>query len=172
MRNRGGGVGRAHVVGVVGQGAVSGTCGGTPSVAVDFVVVGVHASEVRVMVVAGEGVVRRHRPIEVGGLHGAAESEVLGGAVHAVAYVVEKPDAGEVDWHVDFFAGVGVIAEEPDFVVFAVDWLGPDFIDNHICGQFVFVAAVDHKLCLGIEGAGYTSCLWTSEVACRVCRCG
>lgn len=89
MRHRGGSVGSTHVVRMVGQWTVVRICRRTPSIAVNVVVVGVDAVERGVVVVANEGVVRRHGPVEVGSLHGAAESQVLSCAIHAVSDIVE-----------------------------------------------------------------------------------
>ena len=158
-------MGSAHVVGVVWPGASCRWHRGTPAVAVNLVVVGVSVVEVRIVEVAGEGVVGRHSPVEVGRCHGAAEAQVLGCAVHAVAVGVVEPDAGKVDRHIDFFARVGIIAIEPYFVVFAVDGLGPYLVDDYVCGQFVFISAVDHQFGLCVQGGGHTFGLWTCKVA-------
>ena len=159
----------AHVVGVVGPGSIGWRHWRTPSEAVNFVVVGVSAVEHRVVEAAGEGVVGRHRPVEVRRRHRAAESQILCRAVHAVAVWVEEPDAGKVDRHVYFLAGVGIVAIQPYFIVFAVDGLGPNLIDDNVCCKLIFISAVYHKLVLGVEGCSHTFCLWTREVTYGVC---
>lgn len=109
MRYRRRSVGSAHIVWMVGPGTAVGRCRWAPAEAVDVVVVGVHPVEMWVVEVAHKGVVRRHSPVEVGSGYSAAETQILGGAVHAVAICVVKPDAGEVDGHIYFFASIGVI---------------------------------------------------------------
>jgi len=171
VRHRSGSVGSTHVVRMVGQWTVVRICRRTPSIAVNVVVVGVDAVVRGVVVVANEGVVRRHGPVEVGSLHGAAESQVLSCAIHAVAYIVEKPDAREVDRHVYFLAGISIIAIKPNLVVFAIDGFCPHFVDYHIGGELVFVTAVNHELRLCVEGVGHADGLWTSEITSRICGC-
>ena len=127
---------------------------------------------VRVVVAAHEGVVGRHGPVEVGRAHRAAETQVLCGAVYAVAVAVVEPYAGKVDGHVDFLAGVGVVAVQPDFVVFAVDGFHPHFVDDDVSGQFVFVSAVYHQLRLCVERRGDAQRLWTGEVTNGFCGNG
>lgn len=164
------GVGSAHIVGVIWHGSAVVMHWRTPSMTVYFIVIGVGVVESRVVIIAVERVVGRHGPIEVGGRHRAAESQVLCGAVHAVAHPVVKPDAGEVYRHVNLFAGVGIVAVKPDLVIFAVDRLGPYLVDDDIGGEFVFIAAVNHQFGLSVESVGYAGCLWTGEVAHRVGR--
>ena len=124
--------------------------------------------EVGVVEVAHEGVVGRHRPVEVGRGHGAAEAQELRRAVHPVAVWVVEPDAGQVDGHIDFFAGVGIIAVQPDFVILAVDALGPHFVDYHVGGQFVLVTAVNHQFVLCVERIGHAVGLTAGEITHRV----
>ena len=166
--HRCGGVGRAHIVGVVGPGATGRWRRRTPAKAVNLIVVGVAVVEVRVVVVAHEGVVGRHCPVEVGRGHGAAEAQELCRAVHPVAVGVVEPDAGQVDGHIDLLARVGVVSIKPDFVVLAVHALGPYFVDNDVCGQLVVVAAVYHQLVLCVERVCHACCLRARKVAHRV----
>ena len=118
-----------------------------PAIEVDVVVI---AADVAYWVwTTSEGVVFRHVPAE-GGQHGVGvESQVLSGAV--VAHAVVEPDAAQVDGHVDFVSSVGVEAVEPHFIVFGVDFFGPDFGDDDVGLNLVGVAAIDHELWLVVE---------------------
>ena len=91
-------------------------------------------------------------------------------AVHAAAGGVVEPDAGEVDGHVYFFAGIGIITEEPNLVVFAVDRFGPDLVDDDVGCELVLIAAVNHQFGLCIEGVSDAVSLVAREVAYRVGR--
>lgn len=168
--NWGGDVRGPHVVGVVGPGAVGWYCGRAPAIAVDMMMVGVAAVEVRVVVVSHEGVVGRHGPVEVGHGHVAAEAEVLSGAVHASADGIVEPDATQVEGHINFLAGIGIETKQPYFVELAVDGFGPDLVDDDIGGQLVLEAAVDHQLVLSVESCGHSGGLLVGEVAYRIGR--
>lgn len=146
----------AHIVVGQGRGRHAGAVGvdrGSPAEAVHFVVVGAGvAGAVRH---AGVVVVGRHEPGECRHAHFYAEAEVLGGVVHAAGAV--EPYALEVEGHVDFVAGVGVVAIDPEFVVGAVDAFHPHFVEEDVGLDFVVVSAVDHDFALRVEvvdGAG------------------
>lgn len=159
-----------HVVGVVGPGAVGWYCGWVPAIAVDVMMVGVAAVEVRVVVVAHKGVVGRHGPVEVGHGHVAAEAQILCCAVHASADGIVEPDATQVEGHINFLTGIGIETEQPYFVELAVDGFGPDLVDDDIGGQLVLEAAVDHQLVLSVESCGHSGGLLVGEVAYRIGR--
>ena len=116
---------------------------------------------------AGKGTVGGHDPREGGQWAGVAETQCGGGAVHAGACLVVEPDAGEVDGHVDFVAGVGVEAVEPYFVELVVHAFGPNLVDEHVGLNLVVVAAVDHQFGLGVEVSHGAVGLAVGEIAYR-----
>lgn len=130
-----------------------------------MVVVRVVVTEVRVMVATREWVVGRHRPIEVGRGHRGAEAQILCRAIYTAAVVVVEPDACQVDGIVNLLARVGIIAIQPNLVVFAVHRLIPHFIDNHIRSQLVGIAAINHQLRLPVESRGHADSLRSGEEA-------
>lgn len=117
---------------------------------------------------AGEGVVARYRPYDVGHEDIATEAQETCGIVH-VAHAVE-PYALKVQGHEDFLAGVGVVAVDPDLVVAAVETLGPHVVDKDISFQLVGIAAVDHQLRLVIEIVHHAVGLGVGEIVHRAGR--
>lgn len=165
MRHRCGCVRGAHIVGVVWPRTAMRGRWWTPAVTVDFPVVGVAVVEVWVVEVAHERVVGRHCPVEVRGCHRATEAQILCRAVHSVAIGVVEPDARQIKWHIDFFTGVGIVAVEPNLVVFAVHRLSPHLVDDDISCKLVFIAAVYHQFILGVKCRSHSFCLRTGEIA-------
>ena len=158
----------AHVV--VGQGrrGHAGTVGvgrGHPAVTVYVVVV--TASVAGSVDYSCIGAVRGDVPSEARRSHIHPEAEVLSCVVHASATV--EPYAFEVERHVDFVAGVGIPAVDPELIVGGVDTLHPDFVDKHVGGQLILVAEVDHHLVLRVEVAHCPCGLAVGEVVDRPC---
>lgn len=121
-----------------------------PAWTMDVVVVG--AVVVVWVVAVGVGVITRHVPSEdgVGGLGtGAVEAECGCCTIDLVVGI--EPDAAEVDRHEDLLAGVGVVGIDPDLVEGRVEGLCPEFVDERIGGDLVWVAAIDHHLVLAVE---------------------
>lgn len=160
-------VGMTHVVGVDGVGAMAIIVRGSPSPEVHIVVVG--HKEVDGTMGSGVGVVGRHAPDKVGGAAKVVEAQVAGGAVQfAVSY---QPDTSQVEGHIDFFSGVGVIAINPELAIDAVDTLGPHFVNQDVCLKFVFVAAIDDQFALFVQEFDGALCLSGSKVANLVGGC-
>ncbi len=147
----------ATIVGVVVHVAVVAV---VPTMAVNVIVIGIVV--VGGAGVAGEVVVGRHRPSEGRTMVSVAETEILGSAVHVA--ISQKIDALEVDRHVDFIARIGVPSVNPDFEERRADLLSPDFIDQAIGGQLVFIAAVDHQLVFVVEDGNSAGGLSVGEI--------
>lgn len=105
----------------------------TPAVAVNLVVVCIVFVEHWVMVEPRKRIVRRHGPIECRRSHRTPEPQVLCGTVDTATRAVVEPYTCQIDRHVYFLTGIGIVAEKPYFVVLAVHWLHPHLIDNHVC---------------------------------------
>ena len=101
---------------------------------------------------------------------GGTEPEGLGRAVDVSVF--NEPDAFEVDGHVDLFAGVGVIAVEPDFIERRGYLLGPHLVEEDVGGQFVCIAAVDHQFVLVVQERHGAQRLIVREVQCVRCPRG
>ena len=79
-----------------------------PTGLVDIIVIGIEKTWG--MVTACKRVVWRHGPDESWHGTSVAETESGGCAIHASTGAVVKPDASKVDRHIDFVAGVCIIA--------------------------------------------------------------
>lgn len=156
-----------HVV--VGQGRVRtgsvGVCGRHPAVTVYVVVVG--ASVPMPVNHSRVGAVGRDVPCQAGHSHIRPEPQVLCCVVHASA--AEEPHSFQVERHVNFVAGVGVPAVDPELVVGGVHTLHPYLVDKHVGGQLVLIAEVDHHLVLSVEVAHGSGGLTVREVVDRPC---
>ncbi len=149
-------VGTAHMVVVVVVRIVV-VVRGHPSVEVYIVVVG--AMVVCGVMVTGVRMIGRMHPYKGGCGMGVMESEVGCGAVHMAGGIVEEPDGAEVDGHHHLFAGIGVVAVDPDLKELRVYTFGPSFVEYHVGLDLVFIACVDHQLVLRVEVVGGTQCL-------------
>ena len=127
----------------------SGRHWGYPTRTVDVVVVGAYI--VCYVYGTGEVVVGGHGPDDSGNMCVATESEVLCSVVETATISVAQPYASQVERHVDLFSRVGVVAENPQLVVFAGDPLGPDVGDDDVSLNLVVVATVNHHFILCVE---------------------
>lgn len=142
-----------------------------PARTVDVVVVGVVVC--RRTSHTDEGIVGRHDPYEGWAAVCVFEAQILCRAVDVA--VLHQVDALEVDGHVDFFTCVGVVAIQPNLVERGADLLGPHLVDEHVGGQLVLVAAVNHQFVLTVEACYGARCLAVGEiedVVCCNCHCG
>ena len=92
---------------------------------------------------ANPGVVGRHGPHESGTWVAGAETEGLCRTVDLA--VVDQPDALHIDWHIDLFSGVGVVAVKPNLVEGRRYLFGPHIVDENVGGQLVCVTAINHQ---------------------------
>lgn len=119
---------------------------GYPTRTVDVVVVGAYI--VCYVYGTGEVVVGGHGPDDSGNMCVATESEVLCSVVETATISVAQPYASQVERHVDLFSRVGVVAENPQLVVFVGDPLGPDVGDDDVSLNLVVIATVNHHFIL------------------------
>lgn len=152
------GHGRSHA------GSVS-VGGGHPAVTVDIVVVGAHISVS--MDHTGVGAVGRDIPCQRGSVDIDSEAQVLCCVVHPTAAV--EPYAFKVERHVNLVAGIGIPTVDPELIVGGVYTLHPDLVDEHIGGQLILVAEINHHLVLGVEVADGSHSLAVGEVVYRSC---
>lgn len=122
---------------------------GYPTRTVDVVVVG--ANVVCYVYCTSEAVVGRHGPDDGGYMYVATESEVLCSVVETATISVAQPYASQVERHVELFSRVGVVAENPQLVVFVGDPLGPDVGDDDVSLNLVVIATVNHHFILCVE---------------------
>ena len=155
--------GMTHIVRVHRQVRSSrgGICRGHPSVLVYLVVI--RAGVARGVHHTHKGVVARHRPRKRRPGARVAETQVVGGAVHVVSFV--KPHARQVDRHVYLFAGVCVVAEDPQLVVLRVDGLVPHIGEDDVGGELVLIAAIHHQFGLHRECSHHPCSLRQREKA-------
>jgi len=150
-------IGFAEVVGVIVNGLIVAP---VPSRTVYVVVVGVIVY--RRSRGAYEWIVRGHGPDKGGACVCGAETQILRSTVDAP--MLHQIDTFEVNGHVDFFTGVCVIAIQPYLEERRADLLSPHFVDEYVCGQFVFVAAVYHQFVLAVETGHCACCLVIGEI--------
>jgi len=111
---------------------------------------------------AGVGAIGRDVPGQRMSAHIDPEPQVLGCVVHVSCAV--QPDAFQIEWHIDFVAGVGIVAVDPELVVGGVDSLHPYLVDKHVGRQLILVAEVNHHLVLSVEVTDRSGGLAVGEV--------
>ncbi len=161
------GSGMARIAAVIGVIVHMAIVAVVPTRTVDIVMISVvigHGTGV-----ACEVVIRRHGPCECGTSVMSAESKCLSSAVDVTA--VDQVDAFEVDGHINFISSVGIPAVEPDFEERRADLLCPDFVNQAVGGQLVFIAAVNHNLVLIVEHRDCAGSLSVGEIENVVSSC-
>ena len=132
---------------MAGTPTASRRCRRHPSVTVDVIVVRAHISVA--VYRPREGVVGWNIPRESRPAHRRMEAQILSGVVHP--RVTVQPHALQVEWHIDFIARIGVVAEDPDLVVRRVHSLLPHLVHQHVRLDLVIVAAINHDLALCVQ---------------------
>ena len=152
--------GVACVVGVI---SVMTWMGVVPTMEVYIIMVGAHIMWMVVRTYIR--VIGRYCPYKSGYRGIATETQVCRCTVHVTGVLVEEPYAVQVEGHVDFFSGIGIISVYPELVILRIDFLCPYLVDQSIGLNFVLVPAVNHDFLLGIEVVHRTSHLSVGEVA-------
>jgi len=150
-----------HIIGVHVRRRHTGTrhCRRQPSILMHIVVIG--ADITRRVHHTYEGAVARHVPRKRRHSARVAETHIISGTVHVVA--IEKPYARQVYRHINLLAGVGIVAENPYFVVLTVDTFHPNIGKNHIGCKLVLIAAIDHQFGLSVQRCNHPRSLRMSE---------
>lgn len=117
-----------------------------------------------------EGAIGRHHPAPCGSPVGVAETQHGGSVVHTHAGTVVEPDATQVDGHIDFVAGVGIVAVEPNLIELGVDTFGPYLVDEYVGFNLIGIATIDHQLVLRIEVTDGSFGLRIGKITYRICK--
>lgn len=142
--------GTAHIVVGKGRGwytGAVGVCRGHPAVPVDIVMVGTRIANA--VCYAGIRVVGRYVPDQRGGAYINPKAQVLSSIVHASCTV--EPYTLQVQGHIDFVAGIGIVAIDPEFIVGGVHSFHPNFVEEDVGLNLIVISAVNHDFALRIQ---------------------
>ena len=121
----------------------------TMHIVVERVIVGCWTRNAHKMMVA------RHFPTECGAWTAGAEPQI--GCSTIDVPVGKQVDTLQVDGHKYLIACIGIKTVQPYLIERRTYLLRPHLVDDTICGQLVFVTAINHQFVLPIK-VGNSSC--------------